>query len=1201
MLTIKKYLAVLMFMTTGFALAQTTYYVDGVNGDDVNNSGASGSPFKTIGKAMSSCASGDNIEVEGGSYAESVDVTENVTIKGVTSGLSIDKLRLNNGKTLTISSTSQNITITDSLILQYGLVDVTSYTVLHTAASAGVTGGNDSSFIINGYTIHHVGNTSKTYTWHIGHTTGDYRPVTLNSFSTSKTTDQYFYARCINGGPAFSVALPSNTKNISSVNHWEVGAQETSAVTSAYSLTFDYDTTTNDDGVWDATNLQLLNSDGATAWVLKTQGGTTSRMGSISASATNTIGYFVLGNKKGGASFLGGANNLGSADPFVSFEFNSAGLCEGDTIFFTNLTTNRAGATFLWTFGDEAETNPKYKGVTYPNATSEHPYHIYNKAGNYTVSLQVQNATNNPDVGNMAFSIGILPRLPGYKSVEVYRYPNNGLDTFDDLTICDGEKFWAVDNYDATFQWNPNNDVVSKSVYVIQGLTPEPTKTVLNPIPSNDTFFNTINGPGNYKVVVTRTTNKGCVAEETQDLVIYARPAPAIDALDKCETPPNTTLFVTNSTTDPSPTNTMKQWSWEYEGTFVLNEKVNKSHIFQNAHKGINQVKLIVETSVGCIDSIVKDIEIFPLPKIDMDLDYFCEGETLSADASSSSITGSSNIDMYIWNFDFGKPNPTYDSNAVTNYQYPGPGLYRVQLRLVSDKMCLSDSVQQIRIHPKPTPDFDVNEVCFGDSTELRRLIQTYPNDDSMTYYWYLDYQFIKDDTAFNYLLPNPGSYQLKMEGISDAGCTDSIIKTIRSFYVPNPSFMLDTLVSGNDSIQCFNGNNFVFDFNLGMDPYDTLDISKWVWGDTTIESPIVGNNHSYTEVDTFDIMLFVQNVNGCADSATLTVITVPSPTAGFDWNGLCVPDTVRFFDTSSVSINPIIGRFWDFGNGEADTNVTITQSYYSNAGPHSVKYTIESDNGCRDSITKSIDTLIDRPIANWQLVTGSMPLCKGDSATFMISGGDSVVWLVDLDTNRSKAFSVTGVYKFEVINGGRCKSTDSVQVFAYTAADIKAYSDTVIYRGRRAEFRLVKAASNVKWTPSEYLEDSTSMVVTTKRLVDSMRFYVTALDSNGCEDMDSVTVLIIDPPLVKIPNIITPNGDGENQTWNLIDIPDLFLYDIIISDRQGRRVYESKDYQNDWSAKDMNGIELPNGVYFYYMNNRQTNETYRGYIQVIR
>jgi gliding motility-associated-like protein len=111
----------------------------------------------------------------------------------------------------------------------------------------------------------------------------------------------------------------------------------------------------------------------------------------------------------------------------------------------------------------------------------------------------------------------------------------------------------------------------------------------------------------------------------------------------------------------------------------------------------------------------------------------------------------------------------------------------------------------------------------------------------------------------------------------------------------------------------------------------------------------------------------------------------------------------------------------------------------------------------------------------------------------------------------------------------------------------------------------------------------------------------VTALDSNGCEDMDSVTILIIDPPLIKIPNIITPNGDDENETWNLIDIPDLFLYNIVITDRQGRRVYEAKDYQNDWNAVDQNGNALPNGVYFYYMKNSKTQKVYRGYIQVIR
>lgn len=146
------------------------------------------------------------------------------------------------------------------------------------------------------------------------------------------------------------------------------------------------------------------------------------------------------------------------------------------------------------------------------------------------------------------------------------------------------------------------------------------------------------------------------------------------------------------------------------------------------------------------------------------------------------------------------------------------------------------------------------------------------------------------------------------------------------------------------------------------------------------------------------------------------------------------------------------------------------------------------------------------------------------------------------------------------------------------------------------------RAATRIRWSPSEYLQgDSTGVTVLTRQLIDSMRFYVTALDSNGCEDMDSVTILIIDPPLIKIPNIITPNGDDENETWNLIDIPDLFLYNIIITDRQGHRVYEAKDYQNDWNAIDQNGNALPNGVYFYYMKNSKTQKVYRGYIQVIR
>jgi gliding motility-associated-like protein len=383
---------------------------------------------------------------------------------------------------------------------------------------------------------------------------------------------------------------------------------------------------------------------------------------------------------------------------------------------------------------------------------------------------------------------------------------------------------------------------------------------------------------------------------------------------------------------------------------------------------------------------------------------------------------------------------------------------------------------------------------------------------------------------------------------------------------------------------------------------YDTIDVSRLDFGDGTVESPAITTVHRYATDDTFTVQLRVQNINGCADSVTQIVAVWPSPVADFSFEGICMPDSVTFVDTSSVSAYPIINRYWDFGDGKVDTGSVLVKHPYPNSGPYNVTLIVASSLGCTDTTSKLLDSLVDIPVTSWALVGGSMPICKSDSVIFEAQGGDSVVWNIDGDTNAQKAFRTSGTYYFTAINKGKCSAQDSVQVFAYTPTDIKPNPDTVIYRGRQVNLYVKNAAFNIKWTPSEFiLGDSNKAVAKTTQLIDSTRFYVSALDSNGCPDLDSVTIRIIDPPLVKIPNIITPNGDDENETWNLIDIPDLFLYSIVISDRQGKRVYDSENYKNDWAATDFNGSELPNGVYFYYMKNRQTNQLYRGYIQVIR
>lgn len=1196
--------------------AQQTWYVATTGNDATNNGQSAGAPFKTIGKALSSLTGAtDEVVISSGTYPEIAAISQ--TVKFTLSGtVSVNSIRmLGTSKKLTVNgSAGSRLEVIDSLGLWQGICAVTTANVeLHTLTNAKVTGGNKNSFVEPGFYMHHTGNTTKTFRWPIG-VGGNYRPVDLEGFNKTIVPDRWFYMQFTPTAPPFSASIPTTTRNISVLNHWFANTNATGSEANSFELTFHFDSVSTNDGVYDHTKLQLLQNPGGTTpptWAIVKQGGTASRKGTITSDATITpsLGYFVLGNRKGSTTSIGGVNTLGFTDPMASFDVNMFKACVGDTVKFTNKSQNASNVVYQWTFGDEAYTGT-VAGKTIPSAANPgpNPWHIYNHAGTYTIKLKITNGSNVSDEANLLFTVGVTPKLTGFNGVEVFRYPHNGKDTFDDLTICQEEQFWMIDNFETSLLGtrNPNNDVLVQTVWKIQGLTPEPTKTVSNPVASMDTFKYTLMLAGSYKVVATRTTNRGCIASDVRDIIIYGKPVPAIDALDQCETPPNSLLRVNNMTANPYPgaTNAPLKWMWNYEGLRTPWQTSKKDWVFQNAHPGPNRVYLIVETINGCIDSLpYKDINIFPKPFPVIRLNDTCDNEIMNADATASVVSFGGTIDQYLWDFNWKPPGGSglIDSNRITTFTYPKAGKYKIQLRVITTDLCTDVVYRDVIISPKPSPAWDVQQVCFGDSTALRRQIQRWPHKDSMMYFWFLDNKYISDDTNFKYLLPNPGSYTLKLVGQSLAGCEDSMVSTIQSFYNPKPTMGLDLNVAGNDTVQCFNGHNYTFNYNYGVDVYDTIKFSRWNFGDSVFEQPAISTTKTYLKPDTFNVALYVENIHGCNDSAVQQIVIHPSPKAGFDYSGKCMPDSVSFTDTISQSERPIVLRAWDFGNGDLDSNQTMLKSLYKNKGPWNVKYTIFTENGCADSITRVLDTLADYPNVSWQIVSGSMPLCKGDSAFFLISGGDSIYWYDDGDTASYKGLSKTGNYRFEVINGGVCKGYDSVQVYAYQAADIKSYSDTIIYRGRQAKLRVDKAMINIRWFPGEYFEDSTLALVTTKRLTDSMTFYVSALDSNGCYDIDSVVVQIIDPPLVKIPNIITPNGDQQNQTWNLIDIPDIHLYDIVISDRQGKRVWESNNYQHDWSGQDQNGNEVPEGVYFYYMKNRYTKEIFKGYIQLVK
>ncbi|MDD2412868.1 MAG: gliding motility-associated C-terminal domain-containing protein [Bacteroidales bacterium] len=97
--------------------------------------------------------------------------------------------------------------------------------------------------------------------------------------------------------------------------------------------------------------------------------------------------------------------------------------------------------------------------------------------------------------------------------------------------------------------------------------------------------------------------------------------------------------------------------------------------------------------------------------------------------------------------------------------------------------------------------------------------------------------------------------------------------------------------------------------------------------------------------------------------------------------------------------------------------------------------------------------------------------------------------------------------------------------------------------------------------------------------------YQTTLLVNSGVPDFctDSIKKIIIvrDPSKVKIPNVYTPNGDGENDFFFALS-EGLESETMKIFNRWGRLVFEWNNVGAKWDGKDFNGSESAEGVYYY-------------------
>jgi gliding motility-associated-like protein len=137
----------------------------------------------------------------------------------------------------------------------------------------------------------------------------------------------------------------------------------------------------------------------------------------------------------------------------------------------------------------------------------------------------------------------------------------------------------------------------------------------------------------------------------------------------------------------------------------------------------------------------------------------------------------------------------------------------------------------------------------------------------------------------------------------------------------------------------------------------------------------------------------------------------------------------------------------------------------------------------------------------------------------------------------------------------------------------------------------------NIKWELPELAQEYNTSTLELNELQTESENII--LWANGIK-RDSLKIrkgTVEECPLeLTIYQLITPNGDGDNDVFYVKNIIYVSSNEVLIWDQFGNIVFEKQNYDNQWTAK-----ELPDGVYLYKVSDFDRNITYKGKLVIKR
>ncbi len=189
--------------------------------------------------------------------------------------------------------------------------------------------------------------------------------------------------------------------------------------------------------------------------------------------------------------------------------------------------------------------------------------------------------------------------------------------------------------------------------------------------------------------------------------------------------------------------------------------------------------------------------------------------------------------------------------------------------------------------------------------------------------------------------------------------------------------------------------------------------------------------------------------------------------------------------------------------------------------------------------------------------------------------------------------------------NYGRCKNkiidTKDIDVdrdtppVAYAGEDVTiCVHDSIQLNGN--------GGMSYKWDNAATLDDPNIFNPLAKPITTTT--YILTVTNKYCYVIDSVVVTLdrcLDDLTDPVPQIITPNGDGINDFWVVENVDYFEKNRVEIFNRWGNLVFKTSPYNNTWDGKNIKGVDLPDGTYFYILDIGNGVATRTGFIIIHR